>query len=129
MISKHDLNYSFYPINYIGFLFTYLIFYRWWKDLNVQTNFPYARDRIVECYFWTLGAYFEPQFNVGRKILTKVIAISSILDDTYDAYGTFEELEIFTQAIQRSYEFILILTYVLINLLFFKNTVQTSTKI
>ncbi|KAG6577411.1 hypothetical protein SDJN03_24985, partial [Cucurbita argyrosperma subsp. sororia] len=74
---------------------------RWWKDLNVQTNFPYARDRIVECYFWRLGVYFEPQFNVGRKILTKVIAISSILDDTYDAYGTFEELQIFTQAIQR----------------------------
>ncbi|XP_022929224.1 (+)-gamma-cadinene synthase-like isoform X1 [Cucurbita moschata] len=74
---------------------------RWWKDLNVETNFPYARDRIVECYFWTLGAYFEPQFNVGRKILTKVIAISSILDDTYDAYGTFEELQIFTEAIQR----------------------------
>ncbi|KAG6577412.1 hypothetical protein SDJN03_24986, partial [Cucurbita argyrosperma subsp. sororia] len=74
---------------------------RWWKDLKVETNFPYARDRIVECYFWTLGAYFEPQFNVGRKILTKVIAISSILDDTYDAYGTFEELQILTEAIQR----------------------------
>ncbi|XP_022985195.1 (+)-gamma-cadinene synthase-like [Cucurbita maxima] len=74
---------------------------RWWKDLNVETNFPYARDRIVECYFWTLGAYFEPQFNIGRRILTKVIAISSILDDTYDAYGTFEELQVFTRAIQR----------------------------
>ncbi|XP_022932164.1 (+)-gamma-cadinene synthase-like [Cucurbita moschata] len=74
---------------------------RWWKDLEVPTNFPFARDRIVESYFWTLGAYFEPHFSVGRKILTKVIALSSILDDIYDAYGTFEELQVFTTAIQR----------------------------
>ncbi|KAL0549935.1 hypothetical protein IC582_014430 [Cucumis melo] len=74
---------------------------RWWKDLDVPTKFPFARDRIVECYFWTLGAYFEPQYSVGRKMLTKVIAIASILDDIYDAYGTFEELQVFTPAIQR----------------------------
>ncbi|XP_023552098.1 (+)-gamma-cadinene synthase-like [Cucurbita pepo subsp. pepo] len=74
---------------------------RWWKDLKVETNFSFARDRIVECYLWTLGVYFEPQFSVGRKLLTKVTAISSILDDIYDAYGTFEELQVLTPAIQR----------------------------
>ncbi|KAG6577414.1 hypothetical protein SDJN03_24988, partial [Cucurbita argyrosperma subsp. sororia] len=74
---------------------------RWWKDLKVETNFSFARDRIVECYLWTLGVYFEPQFSVGRKMLTKVTAISSILDDIYDAYGTFEELQVLTLAIQR----------------------------
>ncbi|CAK9321897.1 unnamed protein product [Citrullus colocynthis] len=74
---------------------------RWWKDLEVPIKFPFARDRIVECYFWTLGSYFEPQFSVGRKMLTKVIAISSILDDIYDAYGTFQELQVLTPAIQR----------------------------
>ena len=83
-----------------------VLFYRWWKDLEVPTNFPFARDRIVESYFWTLGAYFEPHFGVGRKILTKVIVISSILDDIYDAYGTFEELQIFTTAIQRLFELV-----------------------
>lgn len=56
---------------------------------------------LVECYLWTLGVYFEPQFNVGRKILTKIIAITSILDDTYDAYGTFEELQVLTPTIRR----------------------------
>ncbi|XP_038903601.1 (+)-gamma-cadinene synthase-like [Benincasa hispida] len=75
--------------------------YRWWKELNVPTNFPFARDRIVEDYFWVLGVYFEPHFNVGRKILTKVIAMTSIMDDIYDAYGTFEELQVFTLAINR----------------------------
>ncbi|NP_001315388.1 (+)-gamma-cadinene synthase-like [Cucumis melo] len=74
---------------------------RWWKDLNVSTNFPFARDQIVECYFWILSIYFEPRFKFGRKILTKVIAMTSIMDDIYDAYGTFEELQVFTLAIKR----------------------------
>nr|DAD35494.1 TPA_asm: hypothetical protein HUJ06_006134 [Nelumbo nucifera] len=34
-------------------------------------------------------------------ILTKVIAMTSILDDTYDAHGTFEELQLFTDAMER----------------------------
>ena len=92
----------------IDLLYIYIVFFcRWWKDLDVPTKFPFARDRIVECYFWTLGAYFEPQYNVGRKMLTKVIAISSILDDIYDAYGTFEELQVLAPAIQRLFYFII----------------------
>ncbi|KAL4619125.1 hypothetical protein ACB092_06G057300 [Castanea dentata] len=74
---------------------------RWWKDLDFATNLPFARDRIVECYFWIVSVYFEPQYSFGRKILTKVISMTSILDDIYDAYGTFEELEPFTKEIER----------------------------
>nr|QWQ79565.1 TPS7 [Juglans sigillata] len=33
--------------------------------------------------------------------LTKVIALTSIIDDIYDVYGTLEEIEIFTEAIER----------------------------
>nr|QIQ55995.1 putative terpene synthase 4 [Eremophila drummondii] len=74
---------------------------RWWRDLEVPTKLSYARDRLVETYFWDLGVYFEPKYAVARKILTKAQAIISLIDDTYDAYGTFEELEIFTEAIER----------------------------
>ncbi|KAM5559429.1 hypothetical protein ABKV19_020869 [Rosa sericea] len=35
------------------------------------------------------------------RSLASWIAIISVLDDIYDAYGTFEELKIFTEAIQR----------------------------
>ncbi|KAK5786659.1 hypothetical protein PVK06_041297 [Gossypium arboreum] len=74
---------------------------RWWKGLDVATNFPFIRDRLVECYFWILGVYFEPHYTTARTFMTKVISLTSILDDIYDAYGTYEELEIFTEAIQR----------------------------
>lgn len=77
------------------------LLYRWWKGLDVPNNVPYARDRMVECYFWALGVYFEPQYSRARIFLTKVISMATILDDTYDAYGTYEELKIFTEAIQR----------------------------
>ncbi|RVW37342.1 (-)-germacrene D synthase [Vitis vinifera] len=50
---------------------------------------------------WILGVYFEPQFFFARRILTKVIAMTSIIDDIYDVYGTLEELELFTEAVER----------------------------
>ncbi|KAK2987040.1 hypothetical protein RJ640_004766 [Escallonia rubra] len=74
---------------------------RWWKDLNFAEKLPFARDRVVECYFWVLGAYFEPQYELGRRIMTKVIAMVSVVDDIYDVYGTLEELTVLTEAIQR----------------------------
>ncbi|KAI8552712.1 hypothetical protein RHMOL_Rhmol06G0288000 [Rhododendron molle] len=74
---------------------------RWWKNLDFARKLPFARDRVVECYFWILGVYFEPQYFLARRILTKVIALTSIIDDIYDVYGTLEELVLFTDAIER----------------------------
>ncbi|XLR36264.1 hypothetical protein S83_064164 [Arachis hypogaea] len=74
---------------------------KWWKELNVAVKLPYARDRIVECCNWILAVYFEPQYSQARKILIKLIALISIIDDTYDAYGTIAELKLFTEAIER----------------------------
>ncbi|KAM3201098.1 5-epiaristolochene synthase-like isoform X2 [Capsicum annuum] len=74
---------------------------RWWKDLNFVNTLPYARDRVVECYFWALGVYYEPQYSQARVMLVKTIAMISIVDDTYDAYGTVDELAIYTDVIQR----------------------------
>nr|QLR06791.1 terpene synthase clade-III-ancestor [synthetic construct] len=73
---------------------------RWWKDLEIESRLPFARDRVVECYFWMLGVYFEPSYSRARIILTKVIAIVTILDDIYDSYGTPEECELLTKCIE-----------------------------
>ncbi|KAJ0580678.1 putative (-)-beta-caryophyllene synthase [Helianthus annuus] len=74
---------------------------RWWKLLDVSSNLPYARDRMVECFFWALGVYFEPKYSRSRIFLAKVFSLTTLLDDTYDAYGTYKELVIFTEAIER----------------------------
>lgn len=39
---------------------------RWWKDLDYENKYPYARDKLVECYFWATGVYFEPQYERAR---------------------------------------------------------------
>ncbi|PHT31947.1 (-)-camphene/tricyclene synthase, chloroplastic [Capsicum baccatum] len=44
---------------------------------------------------------FEPQHSYFRKMITKTIVFISIIDDIYDVYGTLDELELFTVAIQR----------------------------
>ena len=56
----------------------------------------------MENFLWTVGEIFEPQFGYCRRMLTKVNAmITTIDDDVYDVYGTLEELELFTDAVDR----------------------------
>ncbi|PHT65416.1 hypothetical protein T459_29841 [Capsicum annuum] len=74
---------------------------RWWKELNLAKALPFIRDRIVELYSWSLGVYFEPQYKLARKILTKAFCFASITDDIYDTYGKLYELTLLTNAIER----------------------------
>ncbi|KAK9155410.1 hypothetical protein Sjap_002890 [Stephania japonica] len=74
---------------------------KWWKDLDFASKLPFARDRLAECYFWIVGVYFEPSYSLARMFMTKVIALTSTIDDIYDVYGTIEELELFTNAIEK----------------------------
>ncbi|KAI7743350.1 hypothetical protein M8C21_003231 [Ambrosia artemisiifolia] len=74
---------------------------KWWKGIDISNNLPHVRDRLVESYFWALGGYCEPKYSFARMFFTKFILVATILDDTYDAYGTYKELEILTEAILR----------------------------
>ncbi|XP_031119892.1 vetispiradiene synthase 3-like [Ipomoea triloba] len=74
---------------------------RWWKELDFVTTLPYIRDRVVECYFWSVGVYFEVKYSKARLMLAKSIIMASVIDDTYDTFALPDELEIFTSAIQK----------------------------
>ncbi|CAI8586958.1 unnamed protein product [Vicia faba] len=74
---------------------------KWWNNLDVPNKLPYARDRMAESYLWAMGIYFEPQYSTARIIMTKIFVIFTVVDDTYDAYGTIDELELFTKTIER----------------------------
>ncbi|PRQ54464.1 putative lyase [Rosa chinensis] len=74
---------------------------RWWKEFDFVNKLPFARDRIVECYFWSLGVYFEPKYHFGRTTVCKVFGLVTLIDDTYDTYGTPVELELFSEAVER----------------------------
>ncbi|KAI7733155.1 LOW QUALITY PROTEIN: hypothetical protein M8C21_022151, partial [Ambrosia artemisiifolia] len=58
---------------------------KWWKAIDPPKNLHYIRARI-------------PRYSRSRIFLTKIIKMATLLDDTYDFYGTYEELEIITEA-------------------------------
>ncbi|XP_038720312.1 probable terpene synthase 6 [Tripterygium wilfordii] len=75
---------------------------RWYKDtVDIESNFRYARDRLPESFLVGIGTFFEPQYARPRIIMGKLVILITILDDTFDAYGTLEELECFTNAMER----------------------------
>ncbi|KAF5929951.1 hypothetical protein HYC85_000117 [Camellia sinensis] len=48
-----------------------------------------------------MGIVFESQFSKCRKCLTKFVCILTAIDDMYDIYGSLDELELFTDAVNR----------------------------
>ncbi|KAK4269684.1 hypothetical protein QN277_022810 [Acacia crassicarpa] len=74
---------------------------RWWERIGLLKNMSFTRDRLVENFFWTVGYNYEPQYGHYRRVLTKVNALITAIDDVYDVYGTLEELELFTDVVDR----------------------------
>ncbi|CAN0903584.1 Probable terpene synthase 3 [Linum grandiflorum] len=72
-----------------------------WIEIDVIRRVKYARDKLIEIYFWAIGSMWEPKFALARYTYTISNVLDSIVDDTYDAYGRIQELELFTSAIQR----------------------------
>ncbi|KAG0454501.1 hypothetical protein HPP92_023518 [Vanilla planifolia] len=73
----------------------------WYKNISLAKHLPFARDRLVELYFWIVGVCFKPCFSYARIWTTKLSVLVSMMDDIYDQYGTLEELQLFTDIIKR----------------------------
>lgn len=74
---------------------------RWWKSLGLADQLSFARDRLMECYFFATGIVWEPHLGYCREGITKVCTLITIIDDVYDIFGSLDELELFTRAISR----------------------------
>ncbi|MBA0802789.1 hypothetical protein Gohar_013060 [Gossypium harknessii] len=69
--------------------------------MGLASKLNFVRDRLTECFFWTVRVVSQPQFRHCRKVLTKVASFVTTIDDIYDVHGTLDELESFTDVVQR----------------------------
>ena len=77
------------------------LIFRWWKSTCLGDKLSFARDNLMENFYWSVGVIYEPQFQYSRRIITKLASLITIIDDIYDQYGTLQQLEIFTNAVER----------------------------
>ncbi|KAI0495765.1 hypothetical protein KFK09_022068 [Dendrobium nobile] len=73
----------------------------WWTRLNMGKTISYSRDRLMECFFYVVGIVHDPKYGFCREKLTQIGMLIATIDDIYDIYGSLEELELFTQIIDR----------------------------
>ncbi|WCJ31207.1 Myrcene synthase chloroplastic [Euphorbia peplus] len=73
----------------------------WWKSTGLPEKLSFIRDRIVENFLLAVGEMYEPHFGYCRRMSAKLNSLVTTIDDIYDVYGTLEELELFTDVVQR----------------------------
>ncbi|KAL0459211.1 UNVERIFIED_CONTAM: Gamma-cadinene synthase [Sesamum latifolium] len=74
---------------------------RWWNEFDLKSKLPYARDRLVEAYFWGVAIHFKPQDSYARVAIAKTIQMTATINDTYDSYATLEDAHLFTEIFER----------------------------
>ncbi|GER42088.1 limonene synthase [Striga asiatica] len=74
---------------------------RWWEQTRLTEKMPFARDRLVECYFWATSGMYNVENGYARIMSAKFNALITVIDDMFDVYATLEELRLFNNAIQR----------------------------
>ncbi|KAK9026056.1 hypothetical protein V6N11_038904 [Hibiscus sabdariffa] len=74
---------------------------RFWEENKFSSELPYARERYVEAYTWINSLFYEPCYTKWRIILTKMVVLVSILDDSFDACGTPQKLQCLIDALKR----------------------------
>ncbi|KAG6383609.1 hypothetical protein SASPL_156621 [Salvia splendens] len=73
----------------------------WYRETGLPEKLGFVRHRLAESFLWALGFVPEPHLGYSREILSKIAVFINIIDDIYDVYGTLEELQLFTDTIER----------------------------
>lgn len=75
---------------------------KWWNDLGLNRELEVARNQPVKWYTWSMAVLMgDMSLSEQRVQLTKSIAFVYFIDDVFDLYGTLDELEIFTEAVNQ----------------------------
>ncbi|KAF6143743.1 hypothetical protein GIB67_041247, partial [Kingdonia uniflora] len=70
-----------------------------WKDLGLTQELKFARNQQVKWYLWSIAALSDPRYSKERIELKKPISLIYIMDDIFYVHRTFDELVLFTEAI------------------------------
>nr|QYM90043.1 terpene synthase [Phalaenopsis bellina] len=75
----------------------------WWTKISSAAGgkVSFAREWPAESYFLALGLAMEPQFSTLRTEVAKAICFINVIDDIYDIYGSLDELQLFTDVVER----------------------------
>ncbi|KAF8043192.1 hypothetical protein BT93_A1512 [Corymbia citriodora subsp. variegata] len=73
---------------------------RWWVNLGLN-KMDFCRDRLMEHFLWNALMVYEPQFGAFREMSTKITCMITLMDDVYDVFGSWEELQLLTKFIER----------------------------
>ncbi|XP_018821216.2 myrcene synthase, chloroplastic-like [Juglans regia] len=55
----------------------------WWRHTGLG-DLSFARYRLMENFLWRMGVSFQPRLGYNRRVLTKVNALITTIDDVYD---------------------------------------------
>ncbi|CAA7013456.1 unnamed protein product [Microthlaspi erraticum] len=93
------INFRFLQQNWIQELTT---LGRWWKQQDYASKLPpYFRDRLTECYLYSLLTYFEPRFSRGRAAILNISTLVTLIDDTCDRYAPLSDIADLVACVER----------------------------
>nr|QNC49796.1 terpene synthase 8a [Leucophyllum frutescens] len=74
---------------------------RLWKSTGVADKLPFARVEDVPGFMFAFGIVPNREHGYARMKMVTLLYLALTADDIFDIYGTLEELQLFTDAIER----------------------------
>nr|AZM65215.1 tergamotene synthase [Santalum album] len=73
---------------------------RWWVSTGLD-KLSFARNNLMQSYMYGTAVTSDPQFKLARETIVKTGSLITIVDDVYDVFGSIDELELYTNFVDR----------------------------